>query len=332
MEYDLEQERVLQFLRQHRSKRTAIQLPSGLRPQLPRILENFGGGVVEPVVMAGSCHGACDLADAEAKKLGCDVMLHYGHSDMGLPACLPTLYVEARMLVDPLKPVEQALQKIDFKRVGLVSTVQHVGYLKKVEELLRSRGFEPSVGNPGPRAKYPGQLLGCDFGCARSIAHKVDGFLYVGTGDFHPLGAALATGKRVLAADPVTGSSKWISPSAESFLKKRKAAIASAAAGERFGVIASSKPGQTRSDMSMELVKAFRDAGRDVYLFVVNEVEPEELGDFKLDAIVCTACPRIPIDDAERFDIPVLTPFEARVMLGLEKLEPYRLDEFSRKL
>lgn len=331
MEYDLEQERVLQFLRQHRSKRAAIQLPSGLRPQLPRILENFGGGVVEPVVMAGSCYGSCDLADAEAKRLGCDVLLHYGHSDMGLSACLPTLYVEARMLVDPLQTVERALPKIDFKQVGLITTVQHVGYLKKVEELIRSRGFEPFVGNPGPRAKYPGQLLGCDFGCARSISHKVDGFLYIGTGDFHPLGAAIATGKRVLVVDPVAGSSKWISASLEKFLHKRKAAIASAAVGERFGVIASTKPGQARPDQSIELINAFKGTGRDACLFVVNEVRPEELGDFKLDAIVCTACPRISIDDAERFDIPVLTPFEARVMLGLEKLEPYKLDEFSRK-
>jgi 2-(3-amino-3-carboxypropyl)histidine synthase len=250
---------------------------------------------------------------------------------MGLPACLPTLYVEARMLADPLKTVERALQKIEFKRAGLLSTVQHVSYLNKVEEFLRSRGFEPFVGNPGQRAKYPGQLLGCDFGCACSITHKVDGFLYIGTGDFHPLGAAIATGKRVLAVDPVAGSSKWISPSAERFLQKRKAVIASAAAGERFGVVASTKLGQTRPALSTELVKAFEGAGRDICLFVVNEVRPEELGDFKLDAIVCTACPRIPIDDAERFDIPILTPFEARVMLGLEKLEPYRLDEFSRK-
>jgi 2-(3-amino-3-carboxypropyl)histidine synthase len=215
--------------------------------------------------------------------------------------------------------------------VGLLTTFQHVGYLKEVEELLRSRGFEPFVGSPGSRAKYAGQLLGCDFGCARSVANKVDGFLYIGTGDFHPLGAALATGKRVLVVDPVTGSSKWVSPSAESFLKKRKAVISSAAAGEKFGVITSIKPGQARPDQSTELVKAFRDAGRDVHLFVVNEVRPEELGDFKLDAIVCTACPRISTDDAERFDIPILTPFEAKVMLGLEKLEPYRLDEFSRK-
>lgn len=322
---------MLQFMRRHKPKRAAIQLPSGLRPQLPQILASFEEGLVELVIMAGSCYGACDLADAEAKRLGCDVLLHYGHSDMGLPACLPTLYVEARMLVDPLPTVERALPKIDFRRVGLLTTVQHVGHLKGIEELLRLHGFEPFVGSPGPRAKYSGQLLGCDFGCARSIADKVDGFLYIGTGDFHPLGAALATGKRVLVVDPVAGSSKWISASVEKFLHKRKAAIASAAVGERFGVIASTKPGQARSDQSIELIKALKGAGRDAQLFVVNEVRPEELGDFKLDAIVCTACPRIPTDDAERFDIPVLTPFEARVMLGLEKLEPYRLDEFSRK-
>jgi len=330
LEYDFEEEKTRQFLRKHKPKRAAIQLPSGLRPQLPRILKNFEVGV-EPVIMAGSCYGACDLADAEARQLGCDVLLHYGHSDMGLAARLPTLYVEARMLVNPTDAVEQAIPKIDFKRVGLLTTVQHIGHLNKVEELLRSRGLEPFVGDPGPRAKYPGQLLGCDFGCARSIAGKVDGFLYIGTGDFHPLGAAIATGKRVLAVDPVSGGSRWVSASVEKFLQKRKGMIASAAAGERLGVVESTKPGQARPDVSKELVKALRDAGRDVCLFVVNELRPEELGDFKLDAIVCTACPRISTDDAERFGIPILTPFEAKVMLGREKLEQYRPDEFSRK-
>jgi 2-(3-amino-3-carboxypropyl)histidine synthase len=330
LDYDLERERVLQFLRQHGSKRAAIQLPSGLRPKLPQVAGALEEAGVEPVVMAGSCYGACDLADAEARKLGCDALLHYGHSDMGLPVCLPTLYVEARMLVDPSKAVERALPELEFKRVGLLTTVQHITHLKNIEGLLRSHGFEPFIGSPGPRAKYPGQLLGCDFGCARSIAGSVDGFLYIGTGNFHPLGAVFATGKNVLAVDPVAESSRLISPSAEDFLRRRKAAIASAASGERLGVVVSAKPGQARFSLAAELVEVFKRAGRDAQLLVVNEMKPDELMDFKFDAIVCTACPRIPLDDAELFDFPVLTPFEARVMLGLEKLEPYRMDEFGK--
>jgi 2-(3-amino-3-carboxypropyl)histidine synthase len=327
--YDLEEAKVRSFLKRCRAKRAAIQLPAGLRQYLLEIKQTFDSAGVEALVLADSCYGACDTADVRAKLLGCDVLVHYGHSDMRIPTCLPTLYVEASMLVDLMETAEQALPHMKFNRVGLLTNVQHVKYLKKVAKLLRSRGFRPFIGGPGSRAKYPGQLLGCDFGCARSVASRVDGFLYLGTGDFHPLGAALATGKQILAVNPFSGRFKLICPDIDAFLRNRRAVIARAAAGARFGIIVSTKPGQTRLNLASELVESFKRAGRDAHLVLVDEVKPEELGDFRFDAFVCTACPRIPIDDIERFERPVLTPFEARVMLGKAKFEPYKMDEVS---
>ncbi len=324
--YDFEAAEVRRFLKHHGAKRAAIQLPEGLRPHLAEITAVFGEVGVEAVVLADSCYGACDLADAKAEQLGCGVLIHYGHADMGLPTSLPTLYVEAHMLVDPLEAVEGALSSLGFKRVGLTTTAQHITHLPGVAELIRSRGAEPIVGKPGPRAKYPGQVLGCDFGAATSVSDRVDGYIYIGTGEFHPLGAALATGKRVVAVNPVAKGFKVIAPSLD-FLNKRKAMIARATACERFGIVVSTKPGQARFKLASALADAFRGARREAHVLVVDEVQPEKLCDFKLDAFVCAACPRVPIDDAERFDRPILTPFEAGVMLGKASFEPYRLDE-----
>lgn len=282
---------------------------------------------VETLVLAGSCYGACDLADVEAKQLGRDVLVHYGHADMGLSTCLPTLYIEARMLVNPLRVVKRVLPELKFKRVGLLTTVQHITHLQEIAKLLRSHGIKPFVGGPGPRAKYPGQLLGCDFGCARSVAARVDGFLYVGTGEFHPLGVALATGKRVLVVNPISEGFKVFAPDVDAFMRKRKAMIARAAAGKRFGVIVSTKPGQARFKLAARLVRDLKQAGKVAHVLAVDEVRPEELGDFGFDGFICVACPRIAIDDAERFERPIMTPFEARVMLGEAKFEPYQMDE-----
>ncbi|HDI13040.1 MAG TPA: diphthamide biosynthesis enzyme Dph2, partial [Hadesarchaea archaeon] len=292
LKYYLEEKSVRRFLKRYEAKRVAVQLPSGLRPKLPEILRVFEEMGVEPVIIGESCYGGCDLGDAEARRMGCDVLIHYGHADMGLKTCLPTLYVEARMPVDPADAIESALPQLDFKRVGLITTVQHISYLHDVAELLRTHGFEPFIGKPGRRAKYPGQLLGCDFGCARSVSSLVEGFLYFGTGEFHPLGAALATGKKVLAVNPVSSSSKRISPDIGDFLKRRKAVISRAAAGERFGIIVSTKSGQTRFNLATRLVKELKHAGRTASILVMNEVRPEELNDFEFDALVCTACPR----------------------------------------
>lgn len=325
--YDFERARVKRFLKKHRAKRAAIQLPAGLRQYLQEIMKPFAEMDVDTLVLAGSCYGACDLGDAKAKQLGCDVLVHYGHADMGLSTCLPTLYIEARMLVDPLRVVKRVLPKLKFKRVGLLTTVQHITHLQEIAKLLRSHGIKPFVGGPGPRAKYPGQLLGCDFGCARSVAARVDGFLYVGTGEFHPLGVALATGKRVLVVNPISEGFKVFAPDVDAFMRKRKAMIARAAAGKRFGVIVSTKPGQARFKLAARLVRDLNRAGKVAHVLVVDEVRPEELGDFGLDGFICVACPRIPIDDAERFERPILTPFETRVMLGEAKFEPYQMDE-----
>ncbi len=329
--YDFESARVKRFLRQHKARRAAIQLPAGLKEHIQEIVEPFAEMGVQTLVLADSCYGACDLADVKAKQLGCDVLVHYGHADMGLPACLPALYIEARMPADPLGVVERALSELKFKRVGLLTTVQHIARLLDVAKLLSSSGIKPFIGRPGTRAKYPGQLLGCDFGCARSVAAYVDGFLYIGTGEFHPLGAALATGKQVLAVNPVLEGFKTLAPDIDAFLRRRKVMIARAAAGERFGVIVSTKPGQTRFKLATRMAEDLKRAGKVARILSVDEVRSEELGDFGLDGFICAACPRIPIDDAERFERPILTPFEARVMLGKAKFEPYRMDEFNRK-
>ena len=48
----------------------------------------------------------------------------------------------------------------------------------------------------------------------------------------------------------------------------------------------------------------------------MEEVTPMSLMSYRVDAYVCTACPRIAMDDAARYDRPMLTPPEAEVVIG----------------
>jgi 2-(3-amino-3-carboxypropyl)histidine synthase len=329
--YNFEPERVRQFLEGQGATRAAIQLPAGLREHLRGIMPAFEEAGVEAMVLADSCYGACDLADIRAKQIGCDVLVHYGHADMGLPTTLPILYVEARMKVDPTEAIKRALPKLKDKRWGLATTVQHIEYLPRVRELLEKNSIEATIGDPGPRAKYPGQVLGCDWGCARSVAGKVDGILYLGTGRFHPLGIALATGKEVVTVNPLTGGHEKVSGDLSGFLRGRKAMVKRAASCESFCVVTSFKPGQRRFKLARRLVEELRGDGLSATLLLADEITPEKLEDFRAEVFVCVACPRIPVDDAERFDCPILTPFEARAARGKVDLEPYKLDEIQPK-
>lgn len=327
--YDFEPDKVERFLRHQKAKRVAVQLPAGLRGRLHEITPVYDDVGVEALILADSCYGACDLADLEAKQLGCDAMIHYGHADMGLPTCLPTLFIEARIVADPIRVVEQVLPELE-GRWGLATTVQHIGYLEQIKSLLEKNSIEAFVGRSDYRAKYPGLVLGCDWGCVRSIDEDVDGFLYLGTGRFHPLGIALATGKDVIVVDPVVGAWHRLSPKLDNFVRKRKVMIARANLCESFGILTSVKPGQKRFRLMSDLVHEFRISGKDAEPLVANEIVPEKLSEFRAEAFVCAACPWIPIDDADRFDRPVLSPFEAMVLLGKMDLEPYQLDEIGR--
>jgi len=329
--YDFEAGKVKKFLKRHRVRRAAIQLPPGLRGHLTEIRAPFDEAGVEVFTLADSCYGACDIADAKAEQLGCGALVHYGHADMGLKTRLPALYVEARMTADPTDAVEAAVSGLKFKHLGLVTTVQHIHLLPRVAKFLSSLGIKPLIGKPGPRAKYEGQVLGCDWGSARSISDKADGFLYIGTGRFHPLGIALATGKDVVTVNPIAGGWDRLTPASEDFLSKRKAMISRAAACDEFGILVSTKPGQARFRLANGLRDHFKQAGLTVHVLASDEILPEKLEDFRLKAFVCAACPRIPIDDAERFRQPILTPFEAKVMLGKANLEPYQLDEILER-
>jgi 2-(3-amino-3-carboxypropyl)histidine synthase len=329
--YDFEEEKVRDFLKSTGAKKAAIQLPSGLAKYLPEIESTFRSAGVEALVLADSCYGACDLADMTARRLGCDVLVHYGHSDMGLPSSLPALFVEARVREIPLDSLNKSLSTLAFRRAGLITTVQYIGHLERAKELLLSHGIEPVIGEKGPRAKYPGQILGCDMSCAKSVAPRVDGFIYIGTGDFHPLGVALATGKQVAVFNPVSGRSKILDWDNRKFMDKRKAIVAKAALAERFGVLVSTKAGQNRFKLGKEMAEILNRKGRRAYLLAVDELTPERVGNFGLDAFVSVACPRIALDDVERFEKPILTPFEAMAMLGEVPFEPYQIDQIRGK-
>jgi 2-(3-amino-3-carboxypropyl)histidine synthase len=320
--YDLGEEKVREFLRRVQAGRVGVQLPSGLGgcwPEIRATLEECG---VEGILVGSSCYGACDLADEEALKAGCGALLHYGHSDMGLPSRLPVLYIEAGMRVDPSPAVEDALRDLRYRSLGLTTTVQHLSYLENLRKLLLSRGLEVHIGEPSGRARYPGQVLGCDVGSATSVAEKVEAFLHVGTGSFHPLGVAAVTGKEVVSISPLGGR---IELSAGKFLRWRRGVIAKALSCRSFGILLSTKRGQWRPGVAAGVEEALKKDGRKTVLLVQNEIEVGELENFGLEAYVCTACPWIALEDAKDAGVPLLTPFETEVMLGGKGLEPYHL-------
>jgi 2-(3-amino-3-carboxypropyl)histidine synthase len=176
------------------------------------------------------------------------------------------------------------------------------------------------------RVKHPGQVLGCNVTSASSITKEVDQFLFIGSGDFHPLAVALETGKDVLVLDPLMREVRDIKELKDRVLRQRYAAIAIAQEVKGFGILISTKPGQRRRALAMRLRALIEEKGKRAWVIALDNITPDQLLAFQVDAFVSTACPRIAVDDALRYKKPILTPVELEVALGARSWEDYSFD------
>lgn len=81
--YDFEVLKSLQRLDRECCRHVALQLPEGLLAwslQLASILKFFSQTVEDITILSDVTYGACCIDDLTASILGCDFLIHYGHS------------------------------------------------------------------------------------------------------------------------------------------------------------------------------------------------------------------------------------------------------------
>jgi len=316
-QFDFEEERIKQEIIRLGAERVLLQLPEGLKPEAPRLARSIEKSGALAIVSADPCYGACDLATADAESLGVDLIIHFGHTKLLKYERVPTIYVEARATINVDGTVEKALPMLEkWRKIGLTTTVQHVQTLDGVREILLHAGKTVVIGD-SRRLNYPGQVIGCDYSNAKSIAKDVEAFLFVGGGQFHALGVALSTSKPTIVADPYEQRAYSVDEVAGRIIKQRWATIGEASKAKTFAILVGLKPGQTKYDEALNLKRKLEESGKTVFLFAAREITSEVLMEFPtVDAYVNTACPRVSLDDASKFQKPVLTISEASVVVG----------------
>jgi len=317
MSFDLEEKRLQEEIRKRKPKIVFLQLPEGLKPVAPRLASFVEQAGALPIVSSDPCYGACDLPVSEAKLLGADLIIHYGHTPMTLNTEVPIVYVEARAKIGIKEALKEALPYLEsWSKIGLVTTVQHIHQLDEAKNMLEDAGKTVFVGEADP-AKHSGQVIGCDFGNAQSVSDKVEAYLFVGGGRFHAMGVALATGKPTVIADPYEKVAYPIQDQARRVIMQRWGNISEAKEAKSFGVLISLKSGQMRLRAAMDIKEKLEQHGLKATLFALREVTPSALMQFpSIDAFVNTACPRLSLDDAPHFGKPLLYLNEALVLLG----------------
>ncbi len=331
---------VLEAMEQVNPRKVVLQFPEGLTtgPFFDDVITTFETfwPTVEIYIAGNPSYGACDLALEEAVLHQADLLIHFGHSlfrsgKRKWPLVVTmrhgsnrinVLHVPIRISInahDVVNRVANVLKSKNWEKVGLLTTVQHVHQLQEVKESLVQLGFDAIIPNSG-------QVLGCDVHLATSVALKVDGFLCIAGGMFHAKGIALGTGgKPTIVIDPYTLTiHEFTDADFQRFLRQRWASIEKAKTAQKWGVVSSTKQGQMNLVQARLAIKWLKEEGKDVYHVVVNDFTPHIALNFThIEAWVNTACPRLNIDDAPRFHVPLLDINELAVLLGKKSWEEH---------
>lgn len=222
---------------------------------------------------------------------------------------MKVLFVPARYKKELSKEfMQKILVAIKCEKVGLFTTVQFLVQLKQLEKFLVQNRKKVLLGEPKQRAAERGQVLGCDPSAAMAVEKEIDCFVYLGSGMFHPMALALESSKTILQANPLTGEvSELDRKKVEQFKKLKKEMLNKFSKAKTIGILISSKPGQENLKAAEAVKEQLEQKGKNVYMFYFDTLIPEELLNFpQIEAWVNTACPRISIDDIDRFDKPVV--------------------------
>ena len=288
-----ETEEIKRRLRRIKAKKIFIQFPEGLKQKIQEIVKNLEKEF-DCIICCEPTYGACDLRDEEARRLGCDAILHIGHSSLGLKSKLPVIYWEYLYEIDPVPVLRKEIRKLkNFKKIGLITSLQFVKTLERVKRFLEDEGKEVYMKKS---LKYPGQVLGCDTRAAKDLENKVDCFLYVGAGKFHPIGVALRVRKPVLCLDLEKKSIYDLEKEKKRWLKLKAWYESKLKEAKRVGIIISWKKGQNRINEARKLKKNLERKGKEVYILAFDRVTLDKLSGLKIDYWINLACPRLEED------------------------------------
>jgi 2-(3-amino-3-carboxypropyl)histidine synthase len=230
------------------------------------------------------------------------------------------------------------------ERVGVFCAAQFCGKIKEAEKQLNSEGII-TVSSVPKRASCRGQLLGCDvFEDSLNLdsENDLEAYLYIGDGKFHPLALAYSQAngkqgrwKKVICYDPLSKRISLIeNEEIDKVMKKYKAGILKFIQAKEIGVIISSKWGQEQYKKAKQLEKRY--TNKRFYFFLDDNISFGQLENFPfIEVWVNSACPRIAIDEMEKFNRKVINLNDALEPLKtLERMEnrpPEGEKAFSRR-
>lgn len=309
--YNFEIAKSIWKIKDMKSKCVGLQFPEGLLMYacvISDILVKHTS--CEIIILGDVTYGACCVDDYTARALGCDLLIHYGHSCL-VPiqdtSGIQLLYVFVSIDINLTHFLE--ILKANFnksQRMALVSTVQFIASLHAVKKELIDAGYSILVPQCSPLS--PGEILGC----TSPIIENADILIYLGDGRFHLESAMMHN--PTLPAYQYNPYSRILSKEEFEFdkmINNRSKAITIAESVEMFGLIQGTYGRQGNLKIFEDLEEKLKQKNKKYMRILISEIFVHKLELFKnIKCFAQVACPRLSIDWGESFKVPLLTPYE----------------------
>jgi len=283
-------------------EKIGLQGPDGIKPEIIEYAQQLEDEGYETVIIGASTFGACGIADEKAERMGADALIHVGHTRFLHPERqdmddINVYYLPYREDREIMKVLKNHYSEIgEDEKIGLVGVTQYMDRAEEAREFLEQKGYEVVEGKTGLRTTEVGQVLGCDAGAAHNIAEKVDAFVFLGSGHFHPSQVS-ETGKKVYVVDPYE-EHIWVEPANSLDDEKRAeyARVMKHKDKKKWGIVTSSKKGQNYMQAVKIAKEKLEKHGKDVYIFVEDRIFESDYKGYGIDIYVNCACPRMTKD------------------------------------
>lgn len=335
--YRFEIDKCVMRIKEKKASRVALQFPEGLllfAAPIADILEQQTGA--EMVILGDVTYGACCVDDYSAHALGCDFLIHYGHSCLiSIKDCLipNMMYVFVEIDIDLQHLVDTVKALVDpSTRLACIATVQFITSMRAAMKTLQSHFSNPII-IPQNRPLSTGEILGCTSPTVNQS--DIDLVLYVGDGRFHLESFLIAhPGLNALQYDPYKKQLTSESYSTDEMRTLRHAAVEAGKAATSFAIIMGTLGRQGHPRVVDRIIELAKKQNKHITLLLMSEIFPQKLAQLQdVDCYIQVACPRLSIDWGYAFDKPLLSPYEAEVALNAVKWNAvnYPMDHYSRQ-
>ncbi|KAI5960501.1 DPH1 [Candida theae] len=336
--YNFEIHKTVWNIRKQNAKRVALQMPEGLLIYsliISDILEEFCQ--VETLVMGDVSYGACCIDDFTARSLDCDFIVHYAHSCL-VPIDvteIKVLYVFVTINIDETHLIKTIKRNFDQgAQIAIFGTIQFNPTIHSVKTVLETDPEKPIyLIPPQTRPLSKGELLGCT--SARLNKDHIQATIYVGDGRFH-LESSMIHNPDIPAYryDPYDRKFTREYYDQKQMTRVREDAVVTARKAKKIGLILGALGRQGNPITLQKLEHQLSQRGIQVVKIILSEIFPQKLSMFDdVEAFVQVACPRLSIDWGYAFNKPLLTPYEAMVMLEQDTMwdeKYYPMDYYAK--